>query len=322
MNDNEAFLPNWASPPGDTIADILYDRHIARTEFALQLGVSGDELDSLLEGEAPISIEIARALWQTLGGSVEFWMSRDLQYRGDMTRIRDLEESWFADLPIRDMVRYGWILPFDDPNMQLNECLRFFDVESIAAWNHKYSQLHELAAFRTSPSFEPSPSATNVKEPKSFLPRLQSLCRECGVACVVVRSPDGCRASGATYFMSSDKAVIQLSFRYLTDDHFWFSFFHEAGHLLKHGPDRLFLELDRQSGTDEEREANDFAASTLIPPDAQERMMALRDDWRDLVRFAVQIGIAPGIVVGQLQHFGRLRRNQLNRLKRSFAWED
>ena len=271
--------------------------------------------------------------------------------------MQQAEREWLARLPVRDMVRYGWILPTDNPRLQAAECLRFFDVESVPVWRHKYSRLRELAAFRTSPSFEVDAAATaawlrqgqieagelrcapweaasfeeelvvirrltTVKDPDAFLPRLQSLCAKCGVACVVLRAPLGCRASGAAYFMSPDKAVVQLSFRYLTDDQFWFSFFHEAGHLLIHGPDHFFLELAKAASTDEEREANSFAASILVPPEFQQRMMELGDHWAEIVRFAVQIGVAPGVVVGQLQYFGKLRRNQLNRLKRRFAWED
>jgi len=111
-----------------------------------------------------------------------------------------------------------------------------------------------------------------------------------------------------------------LSFRYLSDDHFWFSFFHEAGHLLLHGGNRIRLEGAGESIKKEEDEANDFAARTLIPVEHHEALQDLQISHREIVRFAGHIGISPGIVVGQLQHKGRIPRSHLNGLKRRFKW--
>jgi Zn-dependent peptidase ImmA (M78 family) len=114
--------------------------------------------------------------------------------------------------------------------------------------------------------------------------------------------------------------MILLSFRYLSDDHFWFTFFHEAGHLVLHGDRCIFLEGDDTLTTEEEDAANAFAADTLIPPEYQAEMLRLPLNGRDVMRFARKVGVSPGIVVGQLQHYGRFRQNQLNNLKRRFTW--
>jgi Zn-dependent peptidase ImmA (M78 family) len=113
-----------------------------------------------------------------------------------------------------------------------------------------------------------------------------------------------------------------LSFRYLSDDHFWFTFFHEAAHLLLHGPNALFLEAPDVLNSEQEQEANDFAARTLIPQTFGSELSRLRLTHEDLIRFARRVGVSPGIVAGQLQHQGRLRRDQMNRLKRRFEWSD
>ncbi|HET9958574.1 MAG TPA: ImmA/IrrE family metallo-endopeptidase [Polyangiaceae bacterium] len=160
----------------------------------------------------------------------------------------------------------------------------------------------------------------NKKIPSIF-PTLQSLCSDCGVAAIVLQAPSGCRASGATRFLSPSKALLLLSFRYLSDDHFWFSFFHEAGHLLLHGERFVSVEGMDRSTSSQEHEANQFAANVLIPPEERQRMLALRSEFREIVRFALRIGVSPGVVVGQLQHAGRLGPHQQNRLKRRFSWE-
>ena len=137
---------------------------------------------------------------------------------------------------------------------------------------------------------------------------------------VILRAPDGCRASGATRFLSANKALLMLSFRHLSDDHFWFSFFHEAGHLLLHGKKARFLEGDIEQSSKEE-EANQFAASELIPDTYAHKLETLPIDAHTVIRAAREIGISPGILVGQLQHLGRVGPKQLNALKRRFRWK-
>ena len=128
-------------------------------------------------------------------------------------------------------------------------------------------------------------------------------------------------ASGATLFLSDKRALLLLSFRYLSDDQFWFTFFHEAAHLILHSKESIFLEGATTMATKEEVEASDFAAKVLVPPEFDSAMMALPAHAIPVMRFAKKLGVSPGIVVGQLQHRRRLRREQLNNLKRRFSWE-
>ena len=355
MTDHQAFQPSWASHPGETITDVLRERSLSINEFSQRFGVPRRVIEDLLHGRIEITLAMARQLHSIVGGSVEFWMSRDFQYRRDRARLRATEGEWLAALPLRDMIKFGWINT--ERLTELRACLAFFGVANIRAWQEKYADVHQMAAFRTSPSYDSRPAAvavwlrqgerqaeaitcnpwdasafqeslrqlrqlTREKDPRRFLPRLQELCAENGVAVVVVRAPNGCRASGATRFMALDKALLQLSFRYLNDDHFWFTLFHEAGHLLLHGATRLFLESPDTAATNEEQQANDFAARMLVPEEFRQELIRLPSEARKVIRFARKVGVSPGIVVGQLQHHGRVRRDHLNRLKRRFRWND
>ncbi len=357
MLSTQEFSPSWASAPGDTISDVLRERSLSETEFAQQMGHTPDDVQDLLQGRATITLAVARRLERVIGASVEFWMSRDYQYRQDIARLNATNEEWITELPVGDMIKFGWLGPVPHPTDEVAACLRFFGVPSVSAWREAYAGLHQMAAFRTSPSLDSRPasvaawlrrgeieageiecdpwdpkrfqesilhirSLTREKNPDRFIPKLQKYCAESGVAVAIVRYPSGCRASGATRFLSRDKALLLLSFRYLTDDHFWFTFFHEAGHLLLHGEKAFFLEGADMPSTTEEDEANEFAASTLIPSEFKRELLALRADAIKVIRFARRVGVSPGIVVGQLQHLGRIRHDQLNRLKRRYRWED
>lgn len=358
MRDDE-FTPDWVSPPGDTIADALDERGISLVSFAKAAGYTRRQVGALIRGEATITPDTARVLTSTLGGSIEFWISRESQYRGDVRRIEEQSasenEDWLKELPLKDMIRFGWLEPRLSERDRAAACLQFFGTPNVATWRKLHRDVVEQAAYRTSPSFESTPAAvaawlrrgeieaqaidcsrwdskrfnktlpelralSRKKDPQVFLPELMQRCGECGVAVAVVRSPTGCRASGATRFLSPTKALLLLSFRYLSDDHFWFTFFHEAAHLILHSSNNLFLEGDHQVSTHEEQEANQFAAEVLIPPEFNRAFRQLTADHREIIRFARRVGVSPGIVVGQLQHIGRLRRNQLNPLKRRFVW--
>ena len=156
---------------------------------------------------------------------------------------------------------------------------------------------------------------THEPDPAAFIPELQRLCARIGVAVVFTRELPGTHVSGATRWLNKDTALIQLSLRYKSDDHLWFTFFHEAGHIIKHGKKELFLESE-EIGGDQEKEADIFASNVLIPRKEFRALVRSRRFSRTaIVEFANQLGIAPGIVVGQLQHHNWIPYTHLNGLK-------
>jgi HTH-type transcriptional regulator/antitoxin HigA len=351
------FQPNWASAPGDTILDILTERDMSVKEFANRVDEPLQSIEDLLEGRSTITLGVARKLEGVLGATVEFWISRDFQYRQSVERLNQTNREWLKELPVGDMIKFGWIKPKPRPADEVSACLRYFDVPSVSVWREVYGGLQQMAAFRTSTSLDSRPGSvatwlrqgeieaesmdctpwnperfrevlpqiralTREKDPERFIPELRKCCADAGVAVVILRGPTGCRASGATRFLRPDKALLLLSFRYLSDDQFWFTFFHEAGHLLLHGENALFVEGLDGSMTAQEAEANDFAAQTLIPVEVTPELLSLGRNSQEIVRFARKIGIAPGIVVGQLQHLGKVKRNYFNGLKRRFEWQN
>jgi HTH-type transcriptional regulator / antitoxin HigA len=360
MDSERNFQPNWVSAPGETIADILAQSGVPPVAFAAQIGSSPEQVNDLLQGRAELTTETAALLATYLGASRDFWLNRESDYRLDLVRLgRETQgnrgRDWLRELPLPDMIRLGWLERAADLSAQVTTCLRFFGVPDERTWHQIYRQPLEMAAFRTSATFDSHPGAiatwlrrgeieahaircqvwneeqlrallptlrllTRQKDPARFVPRLVELCAACGVAVVVLRAPSGCRASGATRFLAPDKALLLLSFRYLSDDHFWFTFFHEVGHLLLHGQHALFLEGSDMLTNVDEKEANDFAADVLIPKDYRAEFDNLPPIYRDVIRFARRLGVAPGVIVGQLQHRGLLRRDQLNRLKKRFTW--
>ncbi|MDB5281904.1 MAG: hypothetical protein JWO06_979 [Bacteroidota bacterium] len=357
MNTVTNFEPNWASPPGATIADILSEQGLSVPKFAKEMNATTDYVNELLGGYIGITEDIADKLESILGASAEFWLRRENQYQEDFKRVKILEEEkWVKELPVADMVKFGWI---KQTKNKVAECLRFFNVDSVQEWRREYEEKIEAIAFRTSTTFKAENAAvtawlrqgeisgekiecgpwsetlfeeklkvarmlTRKKNPKEFLPELINMCAECGVAVAIVRSPAGCRASGATKFINQHRALLLLSFRYLSDDQFWFTFFHEAGHILLHGSKSFFLEEvgGEKERNHEEREANIFAGEMLIPRDLQSKLPEIRGNKRNIINFAAEAGVSPGIVVGQLQYRGFISPKYLNAYKRRYNWDD
>lgn len=349
------FQPNWASAPGNTIKEVIVNKKISISALASEMQTTSYFINELISGQSKISPAIAENLSKFLGASPEFWLKREEQYRNTLAHNYS-PETWLKELPIKDMVKLGWIKDVAD---KVTECLNFFDVPDVKTWRLKYSELMQATSFRKSPTFKSDQAATvawlrygeitaqkmeckkwdeesfekalheiktltRKKNPKEFIPELLKACAECGVAVVVSRAPFGCRASGATKFLNNEKAMLLLSFRYLSDDHFWFTFYHEAGHIILHKSNAPIIEdsSSNMNYSDEEKEANIFAGEVLIPHELQSELFHLRGNKRNIINFAMKAGVSPGIVVGQMQHHGIIDRKYLNSFKRRYDWEE
>ena len=354
------FAPDWFSPPGSTIAMLMARQNLTSGELARRLNADSSFVLRIISGTERIEEAVAKRLAAALGGTPSFWTTRQTRFETALDRTAsklapEVAKSWLRTLPLKDMNDAGWIACRSKSNF-LRAALAYFSVTTPDEWRDRYTAHATTFSYRTSEAFESklgalaawlrqgelqassvacaswSPgkfkealhtirSLTRLKEPANFIGRLRSLCAAAGVAVVFIKAPTGCRASGATRFITPEKAMIILSFRHLSDDHFWFSFFHEAGHLLLHSPGATFVDGEAAELTEKEREANAFAASSLVPMSDHERMLNLRSNMNAVVRFAVSLGIAPGVVVGQLQHHGVISPSQLNGLKRRYTWE-
>ena len=87
MNDIlQTFNPDWISPPGETIADLIEERNWSQADLAKRLGCTPNQISLLINGEVPITKEIAFKLENVLGSSTSFWLSREAQYRAKLAQ--------------------------------------------------------------------------------------------------------------------------------------------------------------------------------------------------------------------------------------------
>lgn len=265
--------------------------------------------------------------------------------------------SWLDELPLKDLRKFKWIQEQESKAAYVEACLRFFGVVSVDAWRRQYvTQTNASAAYRASEKIQKNPGSvaawlragellasridcrpfnreafletvrdvrklTLVEDPSEFVPALRDSFARCGVAVVVVRAPKGCPISGAVRWLSPQKALVQLSMRYLRNDTFWFTFFHECGHIALHGKKMLFLENDEMTGAEED-EANHFAADQLIPPGEWMQFLPYMVTELVIREFAERLGIAPAIVLGRMQKERGVPWSRFTHLKVSYVWNE
>lgn len=354
------FNANWASPPGETIKRLLHSKNVCMDEFSSKVQLTPIEINGLFSGAIRINESLAEKFETYLGGSASFWVNRDERYMSQLQLITSRKkenEDWMKLLPIKDMIKMGWIKGTGD---LIESCLNFFNVKSKGEWELKYGEVIANSMFRTSATLNENTGAlitwlrqgeivadkinckkwnsetlensipelrklTRLKSPKEFLPELIDICASTGVAISIIKAPVGCRSSGVTRFINDDKAILQLSFRYLVDDQFWFTFFHEIGHLIMHGKDKIYMEpssIKEYVESDEEREANLFAQAALIPYKYEDVLKTMPRDKRTIINLASELGISPGILIGQLQHREIIKFSYLNGYKRRYDWDE
>lgn len=355
----QAFEPRWASPPGETVLSALRAKGLTVEDLADELRLADAVARGIITGATPISQELATGLATVLGPSPEFWLRRESSYQESLHWLSI--DAVASCLPMQHMVEYGWI---DTPRSwkdAARACLSFFDVVDVNEWRSLYGDEARATHFRASDSFSTNAialsawirqaerlthrdatgewnrsgftevlsqlrSLTKEADPQKFLPILRDLCARQGVSVIVLRAPTGVPVSGVARRDRHGRPMILLSARHLTDDHFWFTFFHEAAHVLLHDLGEDFVDSMEPGSADEdarEREANEFARVTLVPGGVGGlgEHRARGPQMRDVLRFAASLNVAPGIVVGQLQHSGRIGFNQLNRLRRRYRWD-
>jgi hypothetical protein len=261
---------------------------------------------------------------------------------------------WLKQFPLKELASRGLIQNPSTADAKLHALLRFFGVASPDAFDVKYANL--AVAYRHSKSFD-SDSASlaawlrigerqalsdslapyskktfkaNLSQIRALtcepferaVPEAQRLCAEAGVSLVLAKPLSKTPLSGAAWWPMTDNAIIQLSGRHKSDDHFWFSFFHEAAHLILHSKKAVYVDRDKQEVEACEREADDWARSQLIKQVDWHRFKATQPRSKaEVQRFAASQGVAPGIVVGMLQHDRIIPWSHMNGLKRKFCWD-
>jgi len=196
--------------------------------------------------------------------------------------------------------------------------------EAVAAWlrvGETKARKADCSSFNASRLKESLSDlrAMTRKDPELFSAPLKNTLAQAGVALVACPHFPKTKAHGATFFLTPEKAVLMVTLRYKWSDIFWFSLFHEIGHILLHGTKAVILEGSENNNKEEEADA--FARDCMIAPKLWDEFVGSRHfDHKSITGFAKKVGIAPGIVVGRMQHEKHLEQNQGNDLRTRYIF--
>jgi len=332
------------SPPGDTLAETLEIKGISQPMLALRTGRPVKTINEIIKGKTAIMPETAIQLERVLGIEAGFWLERERIYRLELAEIEEAkqllkEKEWLENFPLNVMKKLGWI-NFENNILSKSDAIfSFFGVSGKEPYYNYYHKWVYESAYRMSKSNGKNPycvsawlkqgehqaekitaSTYNIadfkealdkikmlmeKQPQIFFGTLQKICAEAGVKVVHTECLPQTKLHGSTRWLN-DTPVIQLSNLYNRNDIFWFTFFHEAGHIIKHGKNaKKTVFVEGLIYTDEElikeNEADEFAIKYMLTRE-QENIIKehLQLKKQTILEFAKEYHTHPAVIVGRL----------------------
>jgi len=341
------YYPQSIPHPGETLAEKLQEFGMGPKEFAIRTGKPEKTITAVLGGTSAVTPEMALLFENVLRIPARFWLQNQGDYDEYIERtkrIAVIRESteWARCFPYAEMAKLGWVPTTRDADEKTAELLIFFGLSNKSSWENYYLEQKLRSNFRLSLKHTSEPYAvsswlrqgeisaselktakfdarkfkTNLKlikdimanQPVDFFLKLQALCAEAGVSVVYTPCLPKAPINGSSRWIN-DTPLIQLSARYKQNDIFWFTFFHEAGHILLHGKKYISLEGSDYSEVeqDKEQEADDFSINRTFSKEQENELLAnmpLSED--EIIAYAKKFNTHPAMIIGRFHHNGLL----------------
>ncbi len=329
--------------PGYFIREQMEVRGWVQQELAEILGISLKHLNSILLDKQPLTTDLARLLSKVFGTSPQYWLNIDNDYRLWIEQGMEDKENAVAEkaaiyshMPVRDMVRKGWIDKPADIDQLKKQVTEFWGIEEFDAASIKNVIECFLRKSDAYNQFNASYSATwlqmarkvasgldvNVFDKKA----LESLygdiyaltnisggigefiteLKNCGVKFFVLPHLEKTYLDGAAFY-DGENPVVVFTGRHKRIDNFWFTVAHEIAHILLHLDEQTPYILDNlkeESDDDIENEANRTASEKLRHPEILEY---LKGSLKYLPRTKIEecsrhLNVHPAIIIGALAY--------------------
>jgi HTH-type transcriptional regulator/antitoxin HigA len=327
--------------PGRIIRKELEARGWSQVDLARILGRPEQTVSEIVQGRKKITPETAIGLAQAFGTSAEMWLGLEARYRlaeaRKGTQYDDVRRrsALYSALPLREIIKRGWIADAENTEELEDEVRRFLEVQSldsmphvqiaarrtatkapderaVLAWLRRVQQLASLqnvARYDRSRLTSGIGRIISLSESKELVPEVPVILGEMGIRFVIVPHLHSTYMDGAV--LSADgEPVVALTLRYDRLDNFWFTLVHELEHLIR-GHRGSWLEcLDEKPDPEsEEAQADEGAAERLVPAAELKNYVRRVSPYfskRSIEVFAASIGRHPSIVLGRLHHDGHV----------------
>lgn len=342
------YKPKVAYHPGETLREKLEEMQMSVKEFAVRTNKPEKTIYAVINGDSSLTTDMAVAFENVTGIPAHFWINKQRNFdeyisRQKQAKLLSQTCAWAMLFPYAQMVKYGWVKAYKTIEEKAMELLRFFRLSSIDAWEKYYLSATASTHFRVSLYATKEPYAISawlcrgeqqiqempsipeysaiqlkkrvadmkrlmVEQPNDFANKLQELCASIGIKLVYTPCLAKAPISGSIRW-KGNTPCIQLSGRYKQYDIFWFTFFHEIGHIMLHGRKEIFLENVSYEDSDaiKEKEADKFAADIMLSQEAEYEIIKNKQfSKKNIEQYAVQFDTHPSVIVGRLHHKGIL----------------
>lgn len=329
------YNPSIAIHPGVTLREELEFLQLSQVELSLRTGLSTKTISQIIHGEEPITTETAIKLERVLGTPADFWNAKQTSYEFTLARLEE-EKRLEKEVPeaknygcYAELVRLSAVRNVSAWNEKAEELLNFFRVDSLSfvpalqgvalrksagdfdkhalfAWLQCGEHLVRgitLSEYSEKKLRESIPEIKKLIRGKGeFFAPLQKLCAEAGVAVVYTPYFSKTKVNGAVRWVGNNP-LIQLNSRGAYQDIFWFTLFHEIGHILLHGKKDKFVEFGSEQKSDKEKEADQFAQEQLIPHASYKKLLEKKTITpTEAEAFAQSVGVDLGVLVGRFAY--------------------
>ena len=334
-NDKIAFHPGYY------ISEAIEESGLTQNDFAKRLDTTPKNISCLVNGEQNLSTDIAMKLARMLGTSVEYWLNLQSAYDTISAEIKSdevleeerrifgyLDYKYFQNnfglpaLPrkidqqieqVRKFLKVASLAVFKDRNMAVNfrSSGDKLTEANIVKANIMVQIATNLALSTPAPKFDRSRFNRTVDYALSLTSNHQEFYRllrqafyTAGVNFVILPNMPGSKINGATKKIRSN-IMLMVNDRRLNADTFWFTLFHEIGHIINGD---LGITFEGRVNHAEDA-ADTFAEDRLIPADAYQQFLRECNHHftlQRILRFARMIDRDPGIVLGRLQNDGKI----------------
>jgi HTH-type transcriptional regulator / antitoxin HigA len=339
------YTPDVVFHPATTLNEKLEEMGMSKKEFALRTGKPEKTIIAVLKEESSLTPEMAILFENVTQIPAQFWINKQARYNEFIARTKHQEiitaaEEWTKKFPYTEMEKYNWVPSTRNVEEKTINLLSYFGVASHTAWEKLYVETELKVAAYTSlkqthqphaisawlrqgelqskqieaPAFDVKKLKSNIpamrklmiEQPIDFFEQLQLLCFQAGVILLFTPKLPKVPLSGSTRWLN-DTPLIQLTARYKKNDSFWFTFFHELGHIILHGKKYISLEnVDFASADlEKEEEAHRFAMSYTFTLEQEKEVLQKNSlSEEDIVAYAKKFNTHPAMIIGRLQHDG------------------
>jgi HTH-type transcriptional regulator/antitoxin HigA len=347
--------------PGETIADVLDERGISQAELAARTGFTPAFISSVISGKKDISAKLAMALEYALDIPKSFWLNLQANYDAELLDLNEAESVTDEERQIRDELKEvvsflrkkGKMPERESVENSIISLRKALQVSSLS----NLSQVAAVGAFRLSKKTKINPyilgawirccqmkeddqivtTQFDISNVENLIQRLKDIMlgdphgiqrglaetlAEFGINFHLVHNFRGAPVQG--FISRRDKAQyhLYLTLRGSYADIFWFSLFHEIGHIANgdiNGKAVNFVD----DGTDEDKEkrADKFASEHIIRETDFDRFIQQGDFSINAIRtFAQENKVRPYMVIGRLQKQKIIGYNQFTTYKSRYKW--